>query len=141
MALFWVKALRDENECYFPEVQYSNCAPRAILAVLFSLLFRHDGGRSPTPSASKAGRKINNVARGAHIAYCTEEKTRVFQQSVMKSFQKTKNGGEMAQRACCFSPPSGKKQNNARYFFLQILRVFSLSGGKIVGKPGTRERK
>ena len=35
-AFFRVKALRDENECFFPEVQYSNCAPRAILAVLFS---------------------------------------------------------------------------------------------------------
>ena len=95
------------------------------------------GGRSPTPSAQKAGRKTNNVARGAHIAYCTEGKTRVFHQSVMKSCQKTKNGKKLAERASCFFSAKRQKKKCA-CFFLPDLRLFSLLGGKIVGKPGTR---
>ena len=62
----------------------------------FPCFFGTRGGRSPTPSAKRTGRKTNNIARGAHIAYCTEGKTRVFQQSAMKSGQKTKIGEKNA---------------------------------------------
>ena len=80
------------------------------------------GGRSPTPSAQKAGRKTNNVARGAHIAYCTEGKTRVFHQSVMKSCQKTKNGKNWPNVHRFFSAKRQKKK--CACFFFRICVYF-----------------
>jgi hypothetical protein len=93
----------------------------------FPCFFGTRGGRSPTPSAQKAGRKTNNVARGAHIAYCTEGKTRVFHQSVMKSCQKTKNGKNWPNVHPVFFPPSGKKKK---------MRVFFSSGFAFIFPPG-----
>ena len=81
----------------------SGCANKIVIVHLgqywrfyFPCFFGTRGGRSPTPSAKRTGRKTNNIARGAHIAYCAEGKTRVFQWSAMKSGQKTKIGGKNA---------------------------------------------
>ena len=67
MAIFRVKALRDENECFFPEVQYSNCAPRAILAVLFSLFFGHEGRAKPDSECPKSQGEKPTMLPEAHI--------------------------------------------------------------------------
>ena len=98
----------------------------------FPCFFGTRGGRSPTPSAKKTGRKTNNIARGAHIAYCTEGKTRVFQQRA----KRRKLAKKMPNVHPVFFPPSGKKKKKCACFFLPVWLLFSLSGGKIVGKTG-----
>jgi hypothetical protein len=96
------------------------------------------GGR-PTPSAQKTGRKTNNGARGAHIAYCTERKTQVFHQSVMSEIvPKDEKWQKIGRTSILFFFPKAAKKKKCACFFLPDLRLFSLLGGKIVGKPGTR---
>ena len=92
----------------------------------FPCFFGTRGGRSPTPSAKRTGRKTNNIARGAHIAYCAEGKTRVFQRLAMKSCQKTKKWRNVHP---VFFPPSGKKKC-ACFFFPRFGVYFPSQVGK-----------
>ena len=84
----------------------------------FPCFFGTRGGRSPTPSAKRTGRKTNNIARGAHIAYCTEGKTQVFQtighEIVPKDEHLRKNGGT----CILFFPRQHAAKPKMRVFFL-----------------------
>ena len=78
---------------------------------------------SPTPSAERTGRKAANIARGAHIAYCTEGKTQVFQTIGHEIVPKDE---KMAERASCFF--SAKRQKKK-------MRVFFSSGLAFIFPP------
>ena len=123
-------------ECFSLFSQYSNCAPRAILAVLFSLFFWHEGRAKPDSECQKNREK--NQQHCPRRTYCLlhRRENTSFPAIGHEIGPKDENWRKKCLTCILFFFRQAAKKKKCACFFLPVWLLFSLSGGKIVGKTG-----
>ena len=109
--------------------QTSNCAPRAILAVLFSLFFGHEGRAKPDSECPKSREKNQQCCPRCTYCLLHRRENTSFPSIGHEIMPKDEKWQKLAERASCFF--SAKRQKKK-------MRVFFPSGFAFIFPPGQK---